>query len=107
MSGPAVIKGDVLEKDAEAVWQAGSDKLTAMARGIPTIAAADFSCVPGGPDAARLYGDIRTRLMTYIEDGAREFLDFEHLLLEAVLVYYRAENASQEDIARIEKELET
>ena len=107
MTDTVVIKGAVLEKDAEAVWQAGADALKAMADALPVIAAPDFSVIPGGQDAARLYETARQALSAYITGGQDEFLAFEHLLLKAAIAYGKAHGATLDDIARMEKELES
>jgi hypothetical protein len=107
MTDSVVINGPVLEKDAEAVWQAGSDTLTGMAAAIPVISAADFSVIPGAQEAARLYATARQALADYITGGSEEFLAFEHLLLQTAIAYGRAQGATVEDIARMEKELES
>jgi hypothetical protein len=105
MTNEVIIDGDVLEADAEGVWQKGSDTLLAMADAIPDIAAADFSGVAGGPDAAKLYHSARQALGTYIRSGAEEFLSFEERLLRTLLVYAEAARLTQEDVQRIRTEL--
>jgi hypothetical protein len=102
-----VINGGVLEKDAEGVWQAGADSLKAMADALPVIAAADFSIIPGGQEAAKLYATARQALSDYITGGQSEFLAFEHLLLQTAIAYGKAHGATVEDITRMEKELES
>jgi hypothetical protein len=102
-----VINGAVLEKDAESVWQAGADTLKGMTAALPTIAAPDFSIIPGGQEAAKLYVTARQALADYIDGGQSEFLAFEHLLLQTAIAYGKAHGATVEDITRMEKELES
>lgn len=107
MTDTVVINGAVLEKDAEAVWQAGADTLKGMADALPTIAAPDFSIIPGGQEAATLYVTARQALSDYITGGQSEFLAFEHALLQTAIAYGKAHGATLEDIARMQKELES
>ena len=107
MTDTVVINGAVLEKAAEAVWQAGADSLKGMSDALPVIAAPDFSVIPGGQEAAKLYETARQALADYIDGGRDEFLTFEHLLLQTAITYGKSHGATVEDITRMEKELES
>ncbi|GIT80573.1 hypothetical protein LLS1_22420 [Leifsonia sp. LS1] len=107
MSDTVVINGAILEKDAEDTWQAGADTLEKMAQAIPEISAPDFSIMPGGQEAAKLYVTARQALAEYITGGKDEFLAFEHLLLKAAIAYGKAHGATVDEITRMEKELES
>ena len=107
MNDDITINGTVLEDDAEKVWQAGSDALLAMRQDLPYLVGGVFSTIPGSRAAAKHYDTARTRLQDYLKDGSDEFLKFEHLLLKTVLIYLEQHDASMDDIARIQKELES
>lgn len=95
------IDTDVLEEDAQAVWQEASRVLSVEMRDIPELSTAAFGCVQGMESASGMYRSTREELQIYLDKGSQEFLRFKELLLRTVLAYKEQHGATQDEMDRL------
>lgn len=99
---------EALEHDAIECFDEWSKVLDRVAEAVPgDLSASDFSLVPGGPELYEDYSTAAAQLRAYATDGATTFDGFARALLQTVQTYMRAENYAAEEIARVQKEMDS
>jgi hypothetical protein len=104
----AEVDPDALQSDANDHWQPWSLKLESWKTTVQDLSYTrdDFSIIPGSDDVYSRFGTACDVIGEYLHTGEEIFEGFARALLSTAIEYMAAEGDTQEEIAKVEQEME-
>lgn len=98
---------EALQADANGCWQPWSLQLEGLKNRLNELSYSrpQFSLAPGSSELFQVFGDVRTKLSTYLHDGEEVFEGVARALLDTAVEYMEMEGYAQTEIDTVEKEM--